>query len=355
MKKILIIINNLGVGGAERVVVDDINEMIRLGIKVKLLTLKPEYGNSLSLQCKISQDDWVVFPFRGFGDIFSWYKTISFIKSYEPDLVVTHLWFANTIGRIAAKFAGAKKIISFEQNVYDTVKTPKMFFIDKILQSQCLKVIAVSEVVRKSLLLNGIKEKNIDVVYNSVDIKRYGSVIPDKDITLNNNFKFLFVGRLIKQKGVDVLINSFSNFSGATLYIAGRGNEESVLQQLVRKNGLGDKVVFLGLRNDVPSLMKACDCFVYPSRYDGFSLVLLEALASGIPVIASDFEASKEMIKDGESGVIVSVDDIGVLRAAMDDIMKNKDKREKLSSGAVKRAEDFSIEKHVAKLIEYAK
>src|SRR3989344_9632982 len=104
--KILIIINNLGVGGAERLVIDDINEMIRRGIDVKLLTLKPENSNkTLSSQCNIKNSDWAKYNFGSLLNIKSWIAIISKINELKPDVVITHLWYSNVIGKIASKIS----------------------------------------------------------------------------------------------------------------------------------------------------------------------------------------------------------------------------------------------------------
>src|SRR3989338_2182637 len=100
-KKILIIINNLGIGGAERLVVSDINEMLRVGVDVMLITLRPEPEKSFSVELTLGRDKFCCVPFKHIFSIFSWYRLMRSIGVFKPNLVITHLWFANTIGRIA--------------------------------------------------------------------------------------------------------------------------------------------------------------------------------------------------------------------------------------------------------------
>ena len=99
-KKILIVINNLGVGGAERLVIDDLNELLRQGASVRLLTLKNESPFSLSADCAIEKKYWQVINFGSLFNIISWVKVIIYMRQEKPDVVVTHLWFSNTIGRV---------------------------------------------------------------------------------------------------------------------------------------------------------------------------------------------------------------------------------------------------------------
>ncbi len=111
-KKILIIINNLGIGGAERLVVDDINEMLRVGVDVTLITLRPEPKKSFATQLNLESNKSQLTPFKSLLDIPSWFELVRSIRRLKPDLVITQLWFANTIGRIATKIAGPWPVIS---------------------------------------------------------------------------------------------------------------------------------------------------------------------------------------------------------------------------------------------------
>src|SRR4051812_17628563 len=106
MKKITIIINNLGAGGAERYVVDSINEMLKRGMDVRLITLKPEKGISLAAECAIESDHCTTIHFKNLYTITKFYALIKLLREQKPDVVYTHLWFGNTIGRFAAYFAG---------------------------------------------------------------------------------------------------------------------------------------------------------------------------------------------------------------------------------------------------------
>ena len=174
MQKVIVIINNLAIGGAERVAVDDINALLDAGVDVVLATLKHEGAQSFASQCRISKEKWIVIPFRSMHDMRAWHQMWRLLRSEKPDLIVSHLWYANTIGRISALFAGMQSnYIAVEQNVYDTIKTRRMFLYDYVLQLFCKKMIAVSHAVTHSLLRHGVHERRIDVLYNAVDASRY--------------------------------------------------------------------------------------------------------------------------------------------------------------------------------------
>lgn len=357
MKKILISINNLGHGGAERVVVNEINEMISRGIDVCLLTLKKERNLSIFCDCNLNPSKWYSFDFKNIYDIKSWVDIFVFFKKNKFDLIVTHLWFSNTILRTVAFFIGFKNIISFEQNIYDDLKNRKMFFLDRLLQYNCRKIIAVSDAVKDSLIKNGIKKENIEIIYNAVNTKKFinAKTYEYSELGLSNRkFIFLFVGRLIHQKGVDILIKAFHKANlDSYLLIVGGGELENELKNYVLMNRLSEKIYFMGIRNDVDRLMASCNCFVLPSRYEGLPLVIAEAMSVGVPILISNFKSSLGIIKNNVNGIVVPVDDIYNLSTAMINIFSNKKLSHYISKNALKDSDKFSIDLHVNKILSY--
>jgi len=105
--------------------------------------------------------------------------------------------------------------------------------------------------------------------------------------------------------------------------------------------------------DDIPALMKTAGCFVLPSRWEGMGIVLIEALASGCPVIAADFSAARGVLKDGSTGLIVPVEDAAALSASMLKVASDPLLRRKLSDAGAKDAERFSIATHIDRLLEY--
>lgn len=353
--KCVVIVNNLGIGGAERVVVDEVNEMYARGIDVMLVTLTLEPTNSYSDFCKLQSAQRIYIPFGSLADIRAYWKLTRVLRRARPNAVITHLWYANTIGRIAARFAGSKRVLSFEHNVYDEIKTSKQFFIDRLLQYWCTRIIAVSEPVRQSLIRHDICLERIVVIENGINLNRYIHANPSRireDLSLAEAPLFIFVGRLIRQKGVDVLINAFANVKDAYLLIAGNGKDRDDLETLSGQLDLKGRVFFLGVRHDIPELMKAADCLVLPSRWEGQGLVIPEALAVGLPVIATDFAAAPSLVDNERTGIIVPREDSIALAAAMNK-MRSKEFREVLATAAKRSAAKFAIARHIDTLLSY--
>lgn len=356
--KVLVVINNLGVGGAERLVINDINEMLKRGFDVTLLTLKPEKEEkSLYDLCKLPDSKRILIDFGSLLNIKSWFSVVRTINSIKPDVVITHLWFSNTIGVLSSWICGVKNIFSFEQNVYDDLKTKKMFFVDRVIQKFASNVVAVSEAVKKSLIKHGIDERKIVVIHNSVNLSDYNSPKDGfdkikKDLGINANFIYLYVGRLIDQKGVDILLEAFSGTKEGILLIAGDGPRKQDLKDLSKRLNIDSRVIFLGIRKDIPELLALCDCFVLVSRYEGLPLILLEAAASGKPVIVSNFESAKEIITNNIDGLVVPIGEVSQLTEAMDLIYKDDQLRDEFSKNIKLKSKYFSIENHIDKILK---
>src|SRR6185295_14732053 len=142
---------------------------------------------------------------------------------------------------------------------------------------------------------------------------------------LGDRFAWLAVGRLAEAKGYDDMVAAFAEAlreqPDAQLLIAGVGSLEEEIRTDTRRRGLEDSVRLLGLRSDVPALMQAADGFLMTSRWEGLPMVLLEAGASGLPVVATDVGGSRDAVLDGVSGYVTPVGDPALSARAIGRVM----------------------------------
>lgn len=359
MQKVIIIVNNLAIGGAERVVVDDVNAFIDAGVDVVLVTLKKEKQYSFASQCRIPPEKWITIPFTGMYDLRSWRRLCRVFRQEKPELIVSHLWYANTIGRIAAIFVGMQsRYIAFEQNVYDTIKTRRMFFYDYVLQFFCKKIIAVSHAVKDSLIHHNIQQRRIDVLYNAVDVSRYGSLAQRAEVRESlglheNDFVYVCVGRLIPQKGMDVLIRAFVLVPESKLIIVGQGPLHDSLVALADEHGVGNRIIFAGVHPTVSPLLAASDVFVLASRHEGWPLVLVEAMMSNLPIVTTDFDAAKEVFTNGNDALVVPREDPQLLAEAMNRVRTDIPLREHLCAHMKEVRTQFTSQNHTRAILKY--
>ena len=204
----------------------------------------------------------------------------------------------------------------------------------------------------------GVAEKKICQIYNGVDIDRFRPSRSNESSSLRsqidheNPFIIGTVGRLQAVKDQESLIRSFATLRqrGSVdddrlfLVIAGDGPLRSTLSQLVRELGIEHRVLLLGARDDIPELLRGFDVFVLPSLAEGISNTVLEALASGLPVIATGVGGNPELIVAGECGEIVAPKDLNGFTNAMADYVIDPNRLTAHSTNARLRAEQrFSL------------
>ncbi len=354
MKKIVIIVEQFVVGGVQRLIADEVVELKRRGHDVFIITFKPEDpNNSMRHLLHISDNNFHLIPFRNSRDLSGWVTILRFLKDKRPDVVMTHLWMANNIGRISAFIAGVPKIIAFEHSIYDGIKNTKQFILDNILQVISTRIIAISGGVKYHLVKRGISTRKISVVLNGTTPFSCDRRSRQNDHLLPiTNFSYIFVGRLVEAKAVDVLIRSFAWVPKGELIIVGDGPLRGHLELLASKLGVLPRVKFLGLREDVSDILCTSDCLVLPSRREGFGLVIIEAFSAGIPVIVSDFPSAREIVQDGDNGVIVKQNDHRALSDAMVRVAEDKVFYKRIAIGASKSAEEFSILRHIDNILQ---
>lgn len=165
----------------------------------------------------------------------------------------------------------------------------------------------------------------------------------------------LAIGRLTKEKGMDVLLRALpqvvKRFPGVRVRIAGDGDLRDRLMALSRRLGLDEYVAFLGFRRDVPELMAQADLMVMPSRWEGLPIALLEAVAAGLPVVASAVAGIPEVIADGETGWLVQPDDPEALAAAISEaLLDPAEARRRAQLAYARDKAEFSIKASVARV-----
>lgn len=138
------------------------------------------------------------------------------------------------------------------------------------------------------------------------------------------------IGRLEPQKGFDTLIRALAEIEGATLMVVGEGSERRALEHLARDLHVADRIVWMGWSDDPRSYLASFDVFALPSRFEGFPLVVLEALLARSAVVASDVGSVAEAVRDGQSGLLVRPDDPAALAGAIRTLLEDEELRRRL-------------------------
>lgn len=281
---------------------------------------------------------------------------------HKVDLLNTKSFYPNIVGRIAAYLADTPIVIANYHSTYKHRWTKKYIAYEKTLRWMTDRFVCVSKAARDHLqpLLRLPKEK-ISIVYNCVDLERYdideSKEVLRAKIGLPNDCRIVaMIGRLNRVKQIPLLFDAIETIKNeipdALFLIVGDGEEREALDALVGRKKLRDAVRFLGSRSDVPEILKAVDCLVMPSIVEGFPRVLLEAFASGTPVVATPAGGIPELLVHEKNGLLIPFSDPVSLAKAVVRTLSSPEETQERSRQALEDVREFSLEKWVAQTEE---
>lgn len=262
----------------------------------------------------------------------------------RPDILHVHLsWpLACRHAVLAARCSGATRVVATSHLHYplDGVRWAALKW--RMQDAGIERYMAVSGAVRRQLVDElGVDSSKIDVVHNGIPLDPYaGPCDPALHLSLTGGRNLPIVltsARLHMQKGHDHLIEAAALVPNALFVLAGDGPERERLVRLRDTLGLRERIVFLGHRVDVPSLLKACDVFVLPSLYEGLPVSVLEAMAAGKPVIATRVGGTDEAIEHGQSGMLVPAADPTHLAQSINTLIADRGLARRLAAAGLAR------------------
>jgi glycosyltransferase involved in cell wall biosynthesis len=246
----------------------------------------------------------------------AWWRLKRHIARLRPDLVHTWLFAANCYGRTAARQAGVRRLAASERCV-DRWKMWHELAIDRRLAASTDRIVANSSAVRDFYVSRGIAADKFVVIANGIPPAEQGAEPRSPghadllaELNLPAGLRLIAtVGRLSPQKRVKELIWGMHQlsklFDNVYLLVIGDGPLRSALERYARLTGVEDRVRFLGTRLDVARLMAHAEVFWLASGYEGQSNAIMEAMAAGVPVVACDIPANRELVVPGQTGFLV--------------------------------------------------
>lgn len=239
-------------------------------------------------------------------------KLVGLFRKERPDVVHTHAWGTLCEGVAAAKLAGVPHIVHGEHGTMET--RPRNVWIQARLWRRVDRLLSVSDSLAARMSdVTGVPREAITVIRNGVDLQRFDEI--DRAAAraslgiAADRFVAGTVGRLVAVKDHEGLIDAARRVRGErpdlVVLVAGDGELRAPLEARVQAAGLAGTVRFLGERADVNRVMAAMDVFILNSRSEGMSNTVLEAMASGLPVIATRVGGNPELVVDGETGILV--------------------------------------------------
>ncbi len=293
-------------------------------------------------------------PRRGPADVRRLARLRASLRRFAPHLLHAILWSGNSYGRLAALGLGIPVVIAAERVVtpYRGWQVMVERALDRVTDGYLVncEAIAAWQVERKRL-----PREKIEVIPNGIDLGRLPPFSLDRRAArsaagLRRDRRLVAgVGRLDAQKDFPTFLRAAAMIAAEVpdvdFLVVGEGGERAALEALARRLGLGARVVFTGLRHDVPRLLAAVDVLALTSLYEGFPNVLLEAMATGAVAVATDVGGCRELVTSGETGLLVPPRAPAAVAAAVGRVLRDPALARRLATAARQRVEGaFSID-----------
>lgn len=349
--KVLAIIDSLSLGGAERLLATLADAGTREGIDLRVVSLAAPSGR-VQQGMKSLLGDLGIRPSHlavsRMSSPTGWVRLLRTVRESDCDVVHAHLQESSTLTPLLARLAGRGTVCTFHHvpaplSRRDAIKER----LAVAAASHSRAVVFVSRASMDAFASTYRRCPNWVVVPNGVDLEEFrpatGVRFPAELGIADGVPTALMVAAMRGRKGHEHAIEAWagvvSRFPDAMLVLAGTGSEEERYRAQAESSGVRDKVVFCGLRGDIPTLLQAATMVVLPSQTEAFPTTLLEAAACGKPVIATRVGGIPEIVEDGETGLLVDYGDPAGLGAAVCGLLGDPDRVRRMGDAARALAE----------------
>lgn len=341
--KIIQVIPLLDLAGAETMCENLTNGLLKLGHEVTVVSLY-EYHSVITERMQRNGVNIIYLNKKNGVDISIVFKLIKIFKEYKPDVVHSHL-YAGKYAHIASNLCkiSAKVYTIHSVAINEAGKLNRGF--NHFLFKYCNIIpVSLSEEIQKSVVKEyGIDYKSTPVVFNGVPMENC-----HRKVDYVGNNKILHVGRFAEAKNHEVLVKAIATIiergHDVKLYLYGQGELEVSIKELVKKIHMEKNIYFCGLTDNIYSVMEKCDIFVLPSLYEGMPMALIEAMGTGMPILASNVGGIPDMIENEKSGLLCEPTVDGVVEG-LERLIESNDERKRYGENAIISSEKFSADK----------
>jgi len=279
------------------------------------------------------------------------------IRKLQPDLIQTWIFAADSYGRLAGMLAGRSRLVASLRCV-DPWKGEGQLLIDRWLARHTAAIVANSPGVRQFYLEKGLPGDKLEVIVNGVPPAAASRFSREEALAVLGvppaHHVVGLVGRLARQKRIKDAIWAADLLKvirdDVHLVLLGDGPQRHELERFRDQVEIADRVHFLGHRGDVPDLLPHFDLLWSTSEYEGQSNSILEAMAAGLPVVATDILGTRDLVVPGQTGVLVAVGDRAALAQATHQLLDQPALRQQWGAAAIERVrERFNVEQMVAR------
>lgn len=355
--RVLHVINDLRVAGAERLVADLAPRLAASGLQVEITLLSRSPAES-HLERELADEGSVPVTYAAPEAGMRSPRQVRALKERMRgfDLVHVHLfpsqlWVSASVALLPSSVRPV--LVTTEHNTYNSRRTSWFRPIDTAMYQRFDRIIAISEATAEALRAWVPNcSRHIQVITNGVDLDRVARAEPaQREAVLGAGVPAsvplaLCVGRMEPQKDHATLLEALKQVPDLHLALVGDGALRPELEAQAERLGVKDRTHFLGRRDDVPSLLKMAGMYVQPSRWEGFGIAAVEAMAAGLPVIFTDVPGLREVIGE-EAGLRTPVGDATSLAQRIRILMNDPSLTQRCGAAGRERAKTFGMEPFV--------
>ena len=273
-------------------------------------------------------------------------KLLGIMRREKPDVVHTHLDVIK-YAVAAAKLAGIRSCV---HTVHSVAHKEAEGRLQKIINGTYFRLkwsvpVALSPEVQQTICdFYGMKKKQVPVVFNGIDVKK---CVPKTEYGFSETVQLVHVGRFDVPKNHEGMLRAFSillrNYPQCCLHLVGDGELRPGMEKLVQELDITGSVVFHGMQSNVHPYLEQADIFLLPSRYEGMPMTIIEAMATGLPIVASRVGGIPDMLTDGESALLVDCEPESIVQGC-EMMLQDEALRRKLGRNALAESSRFSAE-----------
>ena len=360
------LISSYSLGGAEKLAFDIVTRMDKKRFDVFICSIGSKKDNiEVDMREKLENcgvETLTIDKIPTKQRFISIIKLAKILSKNKIDILHTHCPSPDFYGRMSS-------FLIHLNLVFSTIHNTKGYSLwrERIMKSITTKYIAISEEVEEYVLkILKIPIKKVKIIYNGIDLENYINCLVKKEdklkeLGINNYGKIVTtIGRVNEQKGHIFFVKAaelvLMKFPDTHFLIIGNIQDDKDLYQklikIIKNKNLENKIIFTGIRQDIPEILNVSDVFVLPSIYEGFAIVTIEAAMAGLPIVGTDVGSIRQIVLDKENGLIVPPKDINALANGIKFILSDEDRAKKMGLKGNEIAKKFTIEKTVS---EYEK
>ncbi|MBI1301673.1 MAG: glycosyltransferase [Alphaproteobacteria bacterium] len=341
--KILQVLAGAKHGGAETACIDMCVALSEAGQNVEVATRQNDIRVPRLRAAGIKVH---ILPFGGKIDIYTPFALRGIIKEFQPDIVQT--WMSRAAQKVTrwtpamgipqylvvSRLGGYYKIKNFKQTDYFTTITPK---------------------IREYLIKNGVDPQKVLHINNFAETEQIEAPIKrDAEGIPKHGTLCVSLGRLHESKAFDFLIEAVADLQDVYLWIAGEGPDRENLEKQIQALGVQNRIKLLGWRSDRAALLQAADICIFPSRYEPFGTVFVQAWGNKTPLITTATDGPKQFVEHGKDGLVTQIDDADSMQKAISRLISEPYLREKLvENGFNKYLQGFTKERTVKSYLDF--